>query len=85
VCSVVTGHVLYSQSLTLSDVNYQRPGFMTSSQKVHLNLHRILVGKHGGKIHLHRPTFRWKNNKFCVKETDCEYIGTIHLVEKDMV
>jgi len=36
---------------------------------------RSLVGKHGGKRQLHRPRFRWKDNKFCVTETDCECIG----------
>jgi hypothetical protein len=58
VCSAATGHVLYSQSLTLFGVNIQVAGFMTCSQKVHLNAYRILVGKHGGKRQLHRPRFR---------------------------
>jgi hypothetical protein len=72
VFSAVTSHVLYSQRLTLFGVNNKGAGFMTCSQKVYLNVDRILVGKPGGKSQLHRPKFRWKGNKFCVKETDCE-------------
>ena len=55
-------------------VNNQGAGFMTCSQKVLLNAHKILVGKRGAKRQLHRPRFRWKNT-FCVKERDCECIG----------
>jgi hypothetical protein len=46
------------------------------------NAYKTLVGKREGKKSLRRPRHRWKDNiKMDLKETECDDVDRIHLVQ----